>query len=58
MKIQKETPLESEAQLLDTFGPGVWKFAVVAVEEYRGEVGSSRSIFCDVLACFGCIMHT
>ena len=37
--------MESEAQLLDTFAAGIWKFVVVAVEENRGEVVSS--MFCD-----------
>ena len=42
--------MESEAQLLDTFATGIWKFSVVAVEESRGEVDSS--IFCDVFGLF------
>ena len=52
----KKTPLESEAQFMDTFTVGVWTFLVVAVEENGGEVGSS--VFSDISACFGCKMHT
>ena len=48
--------MASEAQLLDTFAAGVWTFLVGAVEEHGGEVGSS--MFSDVLACFGCKLHT
>ena len=48
--------MASKAQLLDTFAAGVWTFLVVAVEEHGGEVGSS--MFSDVLACFGCKLHT
>ena len=48
--------MASEAQLLDTFAAGVWTFVVVAVEENGCAVGCS--MFCDVLACIGCKMHT
>ena len=41
---------------MDTFAVGVWTFLVVAGEENGGEVGSS--VFSDILACFGCKMHT
>ena len=50
--------MESEAQLLDTFAAGVWTFVVVAVEEDGGARAVGCSMFCDVLACFGCKMHT
>ena len=56
MENEAQVPMENEAQLLDTFAAGVWKFVVVAVEENHGEVVSS--IFCDVSACFGCRMHS